>query len=188
MTESLPFEPTQTVLPAEPDAALSVVREATTLAIPAGAYEMRGTYGHIRYRRERDPQRTIYGVPVEVVVPQTVEYRCSFVLQVGRELRPGVWAASLRGASFELCATGEDAFHGRADFPDGTAGTLFIGREMGFGRRPVLLATRSPEEPDGAWSSKTFAGEIAFRAMRAAILSPAADDPDLTSRSPSAAR
>lgn len=155
------------------------------LEIRAGAYEMRGTYGHIQYHRADDPDRRIYGVPVKVTWANQVQYRCSFVLEIVGEVRSGVWTARMRGAEFEL-ALGEDgALGGNVTFPDGTAGTIYLGREMGFGRRPVLVAAKSQPDSDGRYQSKTFAGEVALREpMSAEVLDPA--DPDLTAPTPAA--
>lgn len=160
------------------------------LEIHAGAYEMKGTYGHIEYHRGEDPDRRIYGIPVKVTWSNQVQYRCSFVLEIGRQMREGVWAASFRGAAFELSIAEDGALHGEAAFPDGTSGTIYLGREMGFGKRPVLVAAKSFPDVEGRYMSKTFAGEVTLRkSMQAEILKPRLDpdDPDLTMRSPSAA-
>lgn len=160
----------------------------TSPAIRPGAYEMRGTYGHIQYHRGEDPDRRIYGVPVKVMWTDQVQYRCSFVLEVGRQVRPGAWIASLRGGVFELIADADGALRGDATFPDGTAGTVFIGPEMAFGKRPVLVAARSQPANDGSYQSKTFAGDVAIRGIQAEVLSARLDpeDPDLTAPSPAA--
>lgn len=157
-------------------------REA--LEIEAGAYEMRGTYGHIQYHRGEDPDRRVYGVPVKVTWSNQVQYRCSFVLEIVAELEPGRWTAHFRGATFELVLGDDGAINGTAAFPDGTSGTIYIGREMGFGRRPVLVAAKSQPDADGRYQSKTFAGEVAMRAaIQAEVLHDPAD-PDLTAPSP----
>ena len=161
-----------------------------SLEIQPGAYEMKGTYGHIQYHRGEDPDRRIYGIPVKVTWSNQVQYRCSFVLEVGRELRPGVWIVSFRGGTFELSMGDDGAMQGEASFPDGTAGTIYIGREMGFGKRPVLVAAKSLPDVEGRYMSKTFAGEVTLRkSMQAEILKPRLDpdDPDMTMRSGSAA-
>lgn len=156
-------------------------REA--LEIQPGSYEMKGTYGHIQYHRGEDPDRRIYGVPVKVTWANQVQYRCSFVLQILEEIETGRWRCRFRGASFEIALGDDGALTGSAVFPDGTAGTIYIGREMGFGRRPVLVAAKSQPDAEGRYQSKTFAGEVAMRAaMGAEVLDPA--DPDLTTPSP----
>ena len=159
--------------------------------IEPGAYEMKGTYGHIVYRRGEDPDRRVYGVPVKVLWPNQVQYRCSFVLEVLRETGPGTWEARLRGAVFELRDEGDGSLRGEASFPDGTTGSVYLGREMGFERRPVILTARSLPDGEGGYETKSFAGEVALRgtALQAEMLHARAadpDDPDLTMRSPAA--
>lgn len=158
--------------------------------IQPGAYEMKGTYGHIQYYRGEDPDRRIYGIPVKVTWSNQVQYRCSFVLEVGHTVRSGVWTASLRGATFDLSLAEDGALRGDVTFPDGTSGSVYIGREMGFGRRPVLVAAKSLPDVDGCYMSKTFAGEVALRgSLQAEMLHARLDpeDPDMTMRSTSAA-
>ena len=160
--------------------------------IEAGAYELTGTYGHILYRPGEDPDRRKEGVPVKVLWAHQVQYRCSFVLQIGGEVRPGVWPAMLRGAAFELAVGNDGSLQGEATFGDGTSGTVYIGREIGWNRRPVLMTARSAPDADGAFRSKSFAGEIELRERtpwKAASLAARAedrDDPDLTARSEAA--
>ena len=163
--------------------------KSVSATIKPGAYEMRGTYGHIQYHRGEDPDRRILGVPVKVLWTDQIQYRCSFVLEIGREVRPGTWIASLRGGVFELIADADGALRGDATFPDGTSGTVFIGREEGFGKRPVLVAAKSLPDAEGGYQSKTFAGDVAMRTViQAEVLSASLDpeDPDLTAPSPAA--
>lgn len=159
--------------------------------IEIGAYEMKGTYGHIQYRRGEDPDRRVCGVPVKVLWPHQVQYRCSFILQIEGERAPGTWQATFRGARFELAERDDGSLRAEVAFSDGTAGSLYIGREMGFGRRPVLLAARSLPDGEGSYQSKTFSGEVRLAPLRGEMLHARVTvdegDPDLTARSPSAA-